>query len=299
MNSITLEHIRPRIVALNAIPTIPSVIQPLLKMLETRSEAVDLHKVKELISYDKAIAAQCLRVANSPLFGHRSVETLTEAIVVLGLKRVHSIVLSCYLNNMVPPNKWLMNPTVFWRHALGCALVSRKIAELIHYEDPEKAYMAGLLHDLGILVHSMVCGDEFRSCLEQARASGKAIDRVETERLGFTHADSGEILAKSWHIPSELCEVIASHHRVQPAAKASPLVSLVYLSDLLCRLRDMGYGYYEAMAVDFADEAAGWGILIENYPRLKSIDWARLSLDVEAGIEGIVKLVDTVFAVRA
>ena len=76
MTSEKLEQIRSRLSTLDAIPTIPVVIQPLLAMLQTPIDDVDLKKVKELISYDNTIAALCLRVANSPLFGRRKVENL-------------------------------------------------------------------------------------------------------------------------------------------------------------------------------------------------------------------------------
>lgn len=298
MNTKTIDQIRSRVLGLDAIPTIPVVIQPLLSMLRTPMEEVDTKRVEELISYDNTIAALCLRVANSPLFGRRQVETVSEALMALGMKRIQSIVLSCALTQVVPPGKWAIDAITFWRHSLGCALVSRKMAQLIGCADAEKAYLAGLLHDLGILVNTLVCTDEFRSCLEQATAKCVSIDAAEKELLGFTHCESGKILAEHWHIPADLAEVIEFHHSVEKAQNARAIVSLVHLSDLLCRVRDLGYGYYEVMGVDFAGDRA-WNILVETYPRLADIDLARLSLDVEASMDEVVSLVDAVFAVKA
>src|SRR5690242_12666369 len=109
MNNQKLEQMRSRLSALDAIPTIPVVIQPLLSMLQMPMEDVDMKKVKDLISYDNTIAALCLRVANSPLFGRRDVETVSEAIIALGMKRVQSIVMSCALTQVVPASKWAMD----------------------------------------------------------------------------------------------------------------------------------------------------------------------------------------------
>src|SRR5271170_5547570 len=144
MTTIRLEEVRLKIRNLDSIPTIPAVVQPLLQMLQQAPENVDLKRVKELISYDKTIAAQCLRMANSPLFGRRAVETVADAVVALGIKRVQSIVLSCSLNQMVAADQWALDGHIFWRHSLGCALVARKMAQMISYSDPEKAYLAGL-----------------------------------------------------------------------------------------------------------------------------------------------------------
>lgn len=297
MNTLKLEQVRSRLVALDAIPTIPVVIQPLLSMLQTPIEDVNMNRVKELISYDNTIAALCLRVANSPLFGRRQVETVSEAIVALGVRRVQSIVISCALTQVVPPEKWAIDAVTYWRHCLGCALVTRKMAQLIGSPDGEKAYLAGLLHDLGILVNSLVCTEEYRSCLAYASSSCISIDKAEKEKLGFTHGQSGKLLAEHWHIPADLAEVIEFHHDIESAKNARPLVSLVHLSDLLCRVRDLGYGYYEVMGVDFAGDSA-WATLVETYPRLRDIDLARLTLDVEASMGEVVALVDSVFSVK-
>ncbi len=139
-----IDQIRPKIKALETMPTIPVIVHPLTSMMQLPPEQVDLAKVIELVSYDSTIAAQCLRMANSPLFGRRNTESIRSAIVALGLKRVQAILLGCCLNRIVPAEKWALDAVSFWRHALACGLVSSKMAKLISYPDPEKAYLAGL-----------------------------------------------------------------------------------------------------------------------------------------------------------
>jgi HD-like signal output (HDOD) protein len=123
-----LEELLPKIQQLEEIPSIPTIVQPLTTMLQLPVEQVDMEKVVELVSYDSTIAAQCLRMANSPLFGRRKTETVRSAILALGLKRVQSILLGCCLNRIVPVGQWVFDAVTFWRHSLGCALVSRKMA---------------------------------------------------------------------------------------------------------------------------------------------------------------------------
>ena len=290
----TLEQIRPRIKTLEAMPTVPTIVHDLASMLQQPPEEVNLEKVVELVSYDSTIAAQCLRMANSPLFGRRNTETVRSAVLALGLKRVEAILLGCCLNRIVPPDKWALDAVTFWRHALGCALVSIKMAKLIRYPDPEKAYLAGLLHDLGILVNTVTCTGEFRRCIQKARDGHVALHRSEQEHLGFTHCQSGKILAEHWRFSADLTAVIEFHHDPGPAPVAADLVSLVHLSDLLCRLRDLGYGYYEAMGIDLAGENA-WATLVEHYPALAHMDLARLTMDIDGAMEEITAVVDAVF----
>ncbi|MBZ5503057.1 MAG: HDOD domain-containing protein [Acidobacteriia bacterium] len=295
MNTRRLEEIRPKIKALEAMPAVPTIVQPLTSMLRLPPEEVDMERVVELVSYDSTIAAQCLRMANSPLFGRRDTETVRSAVLALGLKRVEAILLGCCLSRIVPADKWAFDAATFWRHSLGCALVSSKMAKLIGYPDPEKAYLAGLLHDLGILVNMIACTEDFRACLQAARDGRVALHRCEEEHLGFTHCQSGKILAEHWNFSADVIAAIEFHHHIVPESAARPLVSLVYLSDSLCRLRDLGYGYYEAMGVDLAGDAA-WTALVEHYPALAKVDLARLTMDIDGAMEEIVAIVDAVFS---
>lgn len=290
----TREEIRQKIQALDELPTVPAIVQPLAQMLQQPSEQVDLDKVLGLVSQDSTIAAQCLRMANSPLFGRRNTETVRAAVLALGLKRVQSILMSCSLNRMVPSDRWSLEPVTFWRHSLGCALVSSRLAKLIGYPDPGKAHLAGLLHDLGIVVNTVAFTKQFRQCVEKASAEHAALDCIEQQCLGFTHCESGKILAEQWKFSDDIIAVVEFHHDAEKATTARSLVALVHLSDLLCRLRDLGYGYYEAMGVDLAQDRA-WTTLAGEFPALANMDVVRLSLDIEGAMEEITSLVDAVF----
>jgi len=290
----SLEKVRPTIEALEELPTVPAIVLPLTALLQQPPEQVDLDKVVELVSCDTTIAAQCLRMANSPLFGRKNTETVRCAILALGMKRIGAILMGCCLNQIVPPDKWVLDPVTFWRHCLGCALVSRRMAKLMGYPDPEKAYLAGLLHDLGILVNTIACPQEYRRCIQMARDERAPLDRSEEIHLGFTHCQSGRILGERWKFSADLITVIEFHHAPGLASGATPLAPLVHLSDLLCRLRNLGHGNYEALGVDLPGECA-WAMLVEHYPALARMDLARLTMDIDGAMEEITTVVDTVF----
>jgi len=293
-----LEEIEPKMRQLQDIPTIPAIVQPLSRMLQIPIEQVKVEDVIELIAYDSTIAGQCLRIANSPLFGRRKTETVRSAVLALGLKRVQAILLGCCLNRIVPPGKWAFDAVTFWRHSLGCALVSRKMATLIGYRDPEKAYLAGLMHDLGVLATNLVCTEEYGKCLHAAREERVALNQMEERLLGFTHCQAGKILCEQWKFSADIIAVVDAHHSPSAAADAGDLVSLVHLSDLICRVRDLGYGYYEAMGIDFtADEA--WDALIKHFPALSKMDLARLTMDIDGAMDEIAVVVEAVFSPRA
>ena len=298
MKTESLDRLRSQIVKIDAMPAIPVILRPLLQCLDQPAERVDMERIVELVSYDKSIAAQCIRMANSALFSRSTpAETIRSAVLSLGMWRVRDLLFSNSLSQVIPANRWVVDPSTFWRHSLGCALICRKFAELIQYPDPEKAYLAGLLHDIGILVNCMVAPDEFRVALLKATEEQIPLDEAEQATMGFTHSDTGCILAEAWKIPTDLIEVIELHHQIGDPNRGNPLVALVHLSDLLCRLRNLGYGYCEPREMDFEREP-GWLYLAMKYPEMGKIDSAHFTIKLDEYAKEVGELVATVFAGR-
>jgi HD-like signal output (HDOD) protein len=291
-------QLQAQIKKLDSIATAPAILKPLLDMMRLPSDKIRVEKVVELVSYDGAIAVQCLRMANSPLFGTRQVETVRSAVMALGLERVRSILFGLCMNRVIPQDKWVIAPDAFWRHSLGCALVTQRMAQKIEYSEPEKAYLAGLLHDLGFLVNSVLYTGDFRECVRRAAERHAPLHVIEEQVLGFTHCESGWMLCEHWGLSKELVAVAGCHHDVSLLPTAGPLACLVHLSDLLCRVRYLGYGYDEIMAVELGGDAA-WQILAATHPALQDMDLVRFTLDVDGAMDQIVATVDSVFGARS
>jgi len=154
---------------LASIPSIPAVLQTLLNELNQPADAVNLLRVAEIIGRDESLAAQCLRMANSALFSRGpGTDSLRGAVRTLGIARTRDIAVSCGLMRIVPRSKGTLDPLVFWQHSLACAIVSRKLARSVGFGDPEKAYLAGLMHDIGYIVNLVVLPQETRAALERA-----------------------------------------------------------------------------------------------------------------------------------
>jgi len=172
-----------------------------------------------------------------------------------------------------PTDKWVIDPDAFWRHSLGCALVTQRIAQNIGYPEPEKAYLAGLLHDIGFLVNSVLYNKDFE-CLRLASEQRAPLHVIEEQVLGFTHNDTGQMLCEQWGLPKELVAATRCHHDLGLLPTAGPLACLVHLSDLLCRVRYLSYGYERSLRVDLGSDEA-WQTLVRTYPKLQNMDLAR------------------------
>jgi HD-like signal output (HDOD) protein len=286
-----------RLDGLRQIPTIPAVLIPLLRYLKQPLEQLDVQEITDFLAQDKSLAAQCLHMANSPLFGSgrwQRVESLRAAVVSLGFHHVSDIAMSCGVLKMLPGKKTSLDPVVFWEHSLGCALVCRRLARKIDLCEPGKAYLAGLLHDLGIIVHLWVLPQEFRIAFEIAKAGGIPLHEAEQESLGFTHCDSGRLLAESWGLAPDLIEVVTHHHSPENSTQESGLVALVHIADLLCRMGGLNYGYAEQRQVNLFENAA-FTLLGQNSTSLKHFDWARLTFELDSYMEEVHSLVRAIY----
>jgi putative nucleotidyltransferase with HDIG domain len=287
--------IRERVARIETMPSIPAIFIPLLEMLNLPIENVKLDEVVKLVSYDNTIAAQCLRMASSPLFGlAKSPEAIKGAVISLGLRKVETILLTCCLGNAFPAKSLAVDPTIFWRHSLGCAMVCRKFSDKLGGNDGDKAYMAGLLHDIGFLVSCIAFPKELATALALATKDQTPINEAERTTMGFTHCDTGRALAEKWHLANDMVQVIAHHHDPEQSEAAQPLVALVHLSDLLCRMRGMGYGYYERRMVDWVGDPA-WAILQKEYRDLDGMDLVRFTFEMDEAIGEVFALVSAIF----
>jgi HD-like signal output (HDOD) protein len=279
---------------LRQMPTIPAVLVPLLRYLQQPMESLDVQHVTDLIAQDESLAAQCLQMANSPLFGRwQRVDSLRGAVVGLGFQRVSDIAMSCGVLNMMPRDTGI-DPVVFWEHSLGCALVCRHLARKISYPDPGKAYLAGLLHDIGIILNLWVLPKEFCQAFDLAKREGIPLDEAEIQVLGFTHCDSGRLLAERWELSPDLTEVVALHNKPNESVNHAALVGLVGISDMLCRMSGLNHGYIENREVNVLEET-GFAVLAQQCQALQDVDWARLTFELDSYMDEVHTLVHAIY----
>lgn len=294
---ISSQELIQRIRKIDSLPSMPTILHPLLNVLRKPAEQVNLDEIVRLAQQNQVIAAQLLRMANSPLFPHsRDIVNLREAVVMLGLRRVRDLLLGLSLSKVLPPDRYVIDPVAFWRHSLGCALVCNQFATMVQFPDPDQAYLAGLLHDLGLLVNAFVFQKEFRTALSEAAESQTSLFEAERRCVGVTHCETGAILGDIWKLPADCVSVIRWHHETSEAtaSSAGSLIAIVSLCDLLCRARGMGYGYEETLCIEFASDPA-WEMLVQRNAHLQNVDLVRLSFQVEDAVTEIASLVELIF----
>jgi putative nucleotidyltransferase with HDIG domain len=278
---------------LASIPAMSGVLQQLLDELNRPPDQVNLLQVADLIARDESLAAQCLRMANSPLFGRGpATDSLRGAVRTLGIARIADVAISCSLMRIVPKFKKGLDPVIFWQHSLACAIIARKLARAVGFGDPEKAYLAGLLHDLGYVVNLVLFSEQTAAAIEKAQCEGLFMGDIELAQLGFTHCQTGEILARKWNLSETLVEVILCHHDATKAVVNPALTTIVSLADRLARASNLGLGFVEALDSTRAD--VEWTMLVRHCPLAVDMAWRDFVKDSESYAEEIRHLVSAI-----
>lgn len=203
------------------LPALAPIVQRVLVMLER--EDFDWREVAEAIAQDQNLAAQILKLANSALTGvRRRVTNLMDALRTLGARAIKNLLLT----TTVRP--FLQTATEFqlWEHSLACALVARRLAQQTQLVDPEEAFTAGLLHDIGKALLLRHFRGSYKRAWQIARQQGCPVFLTERLIFGVTHAEIGAWLLERWRIPSPFCEAVAMHH--VPAHETQPLCWHIY-----------------------------------------------------------------------
>lgn len=227
------EKNRNFLTSIQNLPSIPVVMMEVTNLLANpNTSAGELGKI---ISKDQGLVTKILRVANSPLYGlPRKVSTIEFAIVILGFTHIKNIVvaLSAFeAFNSKNDEKW--DRRNFWAHSIMTATVAKSISEEIGYRKSGEAFIAGLLHDLGVSVIQRFFAKQFKEIFELVENQKMRHVNAELKVLGLSHAEIGQYLAERWNLPESLGETILHHHKPSESEDHKVVASIVHLADYL------------------------------------------------------------------
>jgi HD-like signal output (HDOD) protein len=225
----------------DGLPTLPAYVFELNSLLS--ATPVNLKRVAEVIRTDPSLAAQVIRLCNSALMAFREKVTAIEhAVILLGTERLRTLVLTCSLIEYAAHKLDSEDVQSFWQHCFLTATLSERLARGIAYPQPEEAYLAGLLHDIGALPLLVVSSSDLGEGPEAApRVWGESIS-LERERFGTDHCEVGHWIGTSWNFSPALLEVMVNHHNPRDARQDPHLVGLVAAADQYCVRRGVVLG---------------------------------------------------------
>jgi len=192
-------------------------------------------QVAEIVAYDPSLSLRVLRIANSSYYSFpREIETISAAVGIIGELDLRNLVLATsVIGSMNALNYKGVNIDEFWLHSLRCGISARLIARSVRGFNPEILFLAGILHDLGILVIYQQDATLAGAIVRQIDKKHQLRDQAEREMLGFDHAEVGALLIKAWGLSDELGELTRCHHQYQMAELNPQAALTLALANLL------------------------------------------------------------------
>jgi len=176
----------------------------------------DIEEISGLIQTEPVLSGRLIKLSNSVLFGggRDEVSDLNSAIMRLGLKMVLDLAYTLELPKMFKKPK-SFNHVEFWKHSLGVAYLSRTL--VLHVgggkEDVEASYLAGLMHDVGILVFDYLIPDEYGKFIGNLGDFDKRLEELELDTFGISHPELGaRFVEKWWPVSKQIVSSIRKHH---------------------------------------------------------------------------------------
>lgn len=246
---------------LDDLPSLPAVVMELLNSID--QDDVDISVLAKRVSYDQALTAKTLRLANSSLYGLQvKVTTIQQAITYLGFQTTRNLITAaavtgCFAEGHCPG----FDHKAFWRHSIATAACAKVLARQMRFNQ-DYAFTAGLLHDIGRLVLVSCFPNQYSITLAYREEHDCYLLEAERKVLGVDHVDAGMALAEHWNFSDTMRLAIGGHHDPE-APGAGFLAAIIHVADAIVH------------ALDLAQ------VRDDLVPPVSTVAWTALGLDEE------------------
>ncbi len=280
----TKRWVHDRIVELldsdTAAPAFSPVVTQLIRMMG--DDTVGLDEISDVVSLDPGLSARCLRSANSAANGAQHITTISQALLLIGVREMRCIALTVGVVDNFNHLRISINWRKFWLHSVLVARLTDKIAGAFR-DVTGMEYLAALLHDIGKLVLEHFFPREFESVVMRAMERRSGHSAAEIDLLGFDHCAIGAALCQRLNLHPHIIHAIRFHHQpIHPAHIDNPegdggfLSACISVADYLANLREINIGGQSELASTL-DELPEWKFLT-NFFACRGLD---LDLDEE------------------
>jgi HD-like signal output (HDOD) protein len=248
------------------LPALPQVLLELLRVVnDPGSSAADLAGV---IRLDPSLSSYLLRIVNSAYYSFPfPIDTVQRAVVLIGTRELCTLAFSrSFLNIFGKSQSEALDIEAFWKHSIACGMIAAALAHETDKRNPDRHFVAGLLHDIGRLAlfnNLPALGVEV---LAVGREKDLLLYEAERTLLGFDHGRFGGSLLNKWNLPSTLSASISYHHAPDMADMYDE-TKTIHLADVVANALGIG--------------SSGDGCV----PTLEETVWEGLGLSTRALVE--------------
>lgn len=249
-----MESLALRVKRSENLPMLSQIANTVLRLADDPTSSAK--EIEKAIERDLALASKILKVANSPYYGVQGVSSIARAVSVLGMNTVRSLVVSLSYQQMISTRSQAQKfrRTEFWSHSIGVAITSRIIGKMLMPQKAEELYLAGLMHDIGMLVLDRFLPTDLDVAIYTAQNRKIPLHMAEKLILEYDHAQVGGLLAERWGLSKVISNAIKHHHSVENDHETQLTTSIVAIANNLTH--KAGISNQESVATDTLDQFA-------------------------------------------
>jgi HD-like signal output (HDOD) protein len=234
--------VRDAVKNVSALSTLPEITTRIIATVENpRSSVGELHKI---IAHDPSLSSRILKVVNSAFYGvSGQIGSVQRAIVLLGLTAVKNIAVAASLGQLFRGAKLGAGFSAkdLWTHCIAVGVTSRDLAKRIGAANTDEFFLAGLIHDVGILVELQTWPEKIESICSTVKNKDANFCETERQALGVDHQALGKGLAEQWKF-TKVCQLVAGfHHNPAELEEDCPQAWAVHIADTLCCQNAQGF----------------------------------------------------------
>lgn len=234
--------------------SLPDVYYRLEALIESPSSTID--DFSSVLSSDPDLCARLLSLANSAFYSFpASIETVEKAIQIIGVRQIRELVLATSIIKVFSKMPLgMINMKSFWEHSVAVGVLAKSIAQYCNITQPERFYVAGLLHDIGRLVFYIKLPGLMHDLLLEREVKENFLHLLEMESMGYTHAEAGGRLLENWRVPVSIHEPVGFHHKPSESLEFTQVTAAVHVADAWINKKQVGTSGERYMPVieDFA-----------------------------------------------
>ena len=219
--------------------SIPDIYFQLRKVIDDISASGE--HIAEVISRDPGISARLLKMVNSPIYGYGGkIESLKDGVFIIGTRGLSELVLCMSLIDQFkkfPVS--IIKPRQIWTHSIACGVIARVLASYRNDLNPDRCFVAGLLHDVGKLIMITRMPQKVKEISRVARKNRIPVFQAEQKLLQWDHARLVSELFRTWNFPPELRDIVGNHHDLETARDYLE-TSVVHIADIITIIWEYG-----------------------------------------------------------
>lgn len=256
----------------NDLKTLPHVAIRVTQLVN--SDSANMKDFEEIIKLDPILVVRLLKLVNSPYFGLvNKVESISKAVVYIGMKNLRNLVAIEAIRNLFKEEEEHgFSRRQLWRHCATVAILSRMIAERIFGLAGEDEFLAGIIHDIGLIIEDQLAGKELREVARRYKEGDQVITRYEDEIIETNHCRVGGMLVLDWNMPEQVVEAIKKHHDQEKSYAIPSVTSILHIAEYIANRLEYGavVGRQESIPAyltsHMKSRMADYKVLIKDFP---------------------------------